>query len=126
MGCRHPHGFVADHDQLVRLLRETIDNPLQLGARVTLSASEARGRVTIEVADDGPGIPEDNLEAIFDRFYTQRPKGAAFGGHSGLGLAIARQIVTAHGGQIRASNRTDDQGQVLGACFTVTLPASSR
>jgi two-component system sensor histidine kinase ChvG len=82
------------------------------------------GRVVVTVEDEGPGIPAENLETIFDRFYTERPAGAAFGGHSGLGLAIARQIVTAHGGQIRAENRSGPD--VHGACFTVVLPAAAR
>ncbi len=83
---------------------------------------QPHGQIRIEVTDEGPGIPTDNLETIFERFYTQRPSGAAFGSHSGLGLAIARQIVTAHGGRIRASNRSDRSG----ARFTVDLPASIR
>jgi two-component system sensor histidine kinase ChvG len=80
------------------------------------------GDVVITVEDQGPGIPEDNLEAIFERFYTERPKGAAFGSHSGLGLAIARQIVMAHGGRIYAENRTD----CTGARFVVELPWAGR
>ncbi len=82
----------------------------------------AHGRIIVEVSDEGPGIPPDNLETIFQRFYTQRPEGAAFGSHSGLGLAIARQIVSAHGGRISAANRSDRTG----ARFTVDLPATSR
>ena len=73
--------------------------------------------------DDGPGIPPDNLEAVFKRFYTDRPKGAAFGTHSGLGLAIARQIVKAHGGSIIAENRAGADGEVRGARFVILLPA---
>jgi two-component system sensor histidine kinase ChvG len=74
------------------------------------------------VEDDGPGLPAENLETVFERFYTSRPKGAMFGGHSGLGLSIARQIVEAHGGEIRAENRITPDGRVLGARFVVSLP----
>ena len=63
-------------------------------------------------------MPPDNLETVFQRFYTSRPKGAAFGGNSGLGLAIAKQIVEAHGGRIWAENRRRSGG----ARFTVALP----
>ena len=71
----------------------------------------------ISVKDEGPGIPPDKLEKIFERFYTDRPKGAVYGNNSGLGLSIVAQIVTAHKGEVRASNRKDK-----GACFTVDLP----
>ena len=67
-------------------------------------------------------MPPDNLETIFERFYTSRPKGRAFGGNSGLGLSIARQIVEAHGGLIHAENRHDAAGAVIGARFVVDLP----
>ena len=63
---------------------------------------------------------------MFERFYTARPKGQAFGGHSGLGLSIARQIIEAHGGRIGAQNRTGPDGAVLGARFTVALPEVGR
>jgi two-component system sensor histidine kinase ChvG len=77
--------------------------------------------VIATVSDSGPGIPAENLETIFERFYTSRPKGAAFGGNSGLGLSIARQIVEAHGGTLQAQNRVVD-GQVIGAIFLLFLP----
>jgi two-component system sensor histidine kinase ChvG len=80
-----------------------------------------RESVTVRVDDDGPGIPPENIETVFERFYTSRPKGAAFGGNSGLGLAIARQIVETHGGRIWAENRVAE-GRVQGARFIVTLP----
>ena len=84
-------------------------------------------RLKLLVEDDGPGIPPDTLEKVFDRFYTSRPKdgapgGSAFGGHSGLGLAISRQIAQAHGGALSAENRLDATGQVIGARFTLDLP----
>ncbi|HCY57109.1 MAG TPA: histidine kinase, partial [Oceanicaulis sp.] len=69
-----------------------------------------------------PGIPSEALETIFNRFYTQRPAGAAFGTHSGLGLAIARQIISAHGGTIHAENRSSP---AHGARFVIELPGVS-
>ena len=78
------------------------------------------------VEDDGPGIPAGKLEAIFDRFYTERPAGEKFGTHSGLGLSISKQIIDAHRGQIFARNRhaADEPGEarIRGAIFTVRLP----
>jgi two-component system sensor histidine kinase ChvG len=59
---------------------------------------------------------------VFERFYTSRPKGAAFGGNSGLGLSIARQIVQAHGGGIHAENRAKAREGIEGARFVVVLP----
>ena len=78
--------------------------------------------VEISVEDEGPGIPEGNLEHIFDRFYSERPKGEKFGQHSGLGLSISRQIVEALRGQISAENRRGHRQRVLGARFVVRLP----
>jgi two-component system sensor histidine kinase ChvG len=77
--------------------------------------------VHLSVEDDGPGIPRDKLDAVFDRFYTERPEQEAFGEHSGLGLSISRQIVDAHDGIIRVENRTNDDGQICGARFVVEL-----
>jgi len=80
--------------------------------------------VLVTVEDQGPGIPEDKLTAIFDRFYTERPAGEKFGTHSGLGLSISKQIVEAHRGRIWAENRIDprDKGTVRGARFAIRLP----
>ncbi len=71
----------------------------------------------------GPGIPPDNLESIFERFYTERP-GETFGRNSGLGLSIARQIIEGAGGRIYAENRAPDNQQGAGARLIVELPAS--
>jgi two-component system sensor histidine kinase ChvG len=89
---------------------------------VFLRAREAAGMVEISIEDEGPGIPEARLEHIFDRFYSERPKGERFGTHSGLGLSISRQIVEALRGRIAAENRRDAAGKVSGARFTVWLP----
>lgn len=108
-----------------QVLRNLIDNALtfspETGA-VTVLAKKEDKRVVFIVDDEGPGIPQDNLETVFERFYTQRPKGASFGSHSGLGLAICRQIITAHRGTIHAENRVNASGDILGARFIVDVP----
>jgi two-component system sensor histidine kinase ChvG len=80
--------------------------------------------VLVGVEDQGPGIPEDKLTAIFDRFYSERPAGEKFGTHSGLGLSISKQIIEAHRGRIWAENRTDADGSVIGARFLIRLPVA--
>ena len=113
--------------RLGQVLRNLISNAISFsppGGMIRLAAGRKGGRVTISVSDQGPGMPEDKLEAVFGRFYSERPKGEKFGTHSGLGLSISRQIVEAHGGAIRAENLTDEQGRVTGARFTVQLPGS--
>ncbi len=119
-------------DPLGQVFRNLLDNALTFSPEngeilVSMRRGQMDGRTSlkIHVDDQGPGIPEDNLEAVFERFYTDRPKGAAFGTHSGLGLAISRQIVRAHGGTIIARNRRNQDGDVTGARFTVELPAAS-
>jgi len=91
------------------------------GGTVRLALGRREGVVEMRVEDDGPGVPEA-AERLFERFYTRRPEGEAFGRHSGLGLSIARQIVEAHGGSILAENRRSSDGRVLGARFIVRLP----
>jgi two-component system sensor histidine kinase ChvG len=113
---------------LSQVFRNLIDNARSFspaGGEVRVSLARERGQAVVRVDDDGPGIPPENLETVFERFYTSRPKGAAFGGASGLGLSIARLIVEAHGGKIHAENRTGEAGEVLGARFVVTLPTAS-
>lgn len=108
-----------------QVLRNLIDNALTFspeGGEVTLTVKEAAKRVIFTVDDEGPGIPPENLETVFERFYTQRPKGASFGSHSGLGLAICRQIIEAHRGNIYAQNLTNEAGEVIGARFVVDVP----
>ena len=115
---------------LGQVLRNLIDNARSFSApdgEVRLSLERARGQVKVIVDDDGPGVPTENLETIFQRFYTSRPKGAAFGGNSGLGLSIVRQIVQAHDGHVRAETRPGEtEGDVAGARFVVTLPEARR
>jgi two-component system, OmpR family, sensor histidine kinase ChvG len=94
------------------------------GGEIRIRAAAEGRAVLVTVEDDGPGIPEDKLTAIFDRFYTERPAGEKFGTHSGLGLSISKQIVEAHRGRIWAENRLDprDKATVRGARFAIRLP----
>jgi two-component system sensor histidine kinase ChvG len=132
VSARGDLGVRGHEGPLSRVFINLIENAVTFSPEGGTVSVEARrspgphGRVRITVDDEGVGVPDENLEAIFDRFYTQRPDGAAFGTHSGLGLAIARQIVTAHGGYIRAQNRLGPDGARLGARFTVDLPAGTR
>ena len=112
--------------RLAQVLRNLITNALSFSppqGHIRLEARREGKMVMASVEDDGPGIPENKLEAIFDRFYTERPESEKFGTHSGLGLSISKQIAEAHGGSLLASNRSDAEGKVLGARFTFTLPA---
>ena len=111
---------------LGQVIRNLIDNALSFSPQdgtVTVRVEQDRigpqttARIVVE--DIGPGIPDDKLEKIFDRFYTDRPKGAAFGRNSGLGLSIVQQIAATHLGQVWAENRESG-----GARFVVELPAS--
>jgi two-component system sensor histidine kinase ChvG len=113
---------------LGQVFRNLIDNARSFsepGGEVRVTLGRERGQAIVAVEDDGPGVPPENLETVFERFYTSRPRGAAFGGASGLGLSIARQIVEAHGGKVHAENRLDAAGAVAGARFVVQLPLSA-
>jgi len=115
--------------RLAQVLVNLITNAISFiseDGEVSVTAHETEnGFVCITVEDTGPGIPNDNLEDVFKRFYSERP-GQEFGNNSGLGLAISRQIIDAHGGQIRAENiRAEGQGldtPPLGARFVIELP----
>ena len=112
-------------DRVVQVLRNLIANASSFSpanGSIVLRAREVGSMVELGVEDEGPGIPEAKLENIFERFYSERPKGERFGQHSGLGLSISRQIVEALKGRIGAENRRDESGAVAGARFVVRLP----
>lgn len=114
--------------RLVQVMQNLIGNALSFappGSEVTVTAKREGDFVDLIVEDEGGGIPENKLEAIFDRFYSERPKAEKFGTHSGLGLSISKQIVDAHRGKIWAENRKNEAGEPIGARFTVRLPAIS-
>lgn len=110
---------------LGQVFRNLIDNARSFsppGSEVRVRLWRGDREVLAAVEDDGPGVPEENLETVFQRFYTSRPKGAAFGSNSGLGLSIARQIVLAYHGRVWAENRTGPNGAVQGARFVTAMP----
>ena len=111
--------------RLAQVLRNLIANARSFspdGGDICITITREPGAIRIEIDDDGPGIPLGKEDAIFERFYSERPESEKFGTHSGLGLSITRQIVEAHKGSITASNRTSPGGRVIGARFTVRLP----
>lgn len=116
---------VSGHpDRLAQVMLNVIDNALSFsppGVPVKVTVVSGGLSVRVLVDDSGPGIPDNKLEAIFDRFYSERPPDEDFGTHSGLGLAISRQIIAAHGGKIWAENRKSGSKN-LGARFFVQLP----
>jgi two-component system sensor histidine kinase ChvG len=120
------HGHDGRYGQV---FRNVIDNALSFspsGSRIVveLSREPRGGPFVVTIDDEGHGIPEDNLESIFQRFYSERPT-EHFGQHSGLGLSICRQIMETYGGSITASNRRAPDGRVLGARFTIRVPAAA-
>jgi two-component system sensor histidine kinase ChvG len=115
-------------ERLGQVFRNLIDNAISFSpddGTVKVAAVTAGTIVRATVEDDGPGISDDDLERIFDRFYTQRPAEHGFGKNSGLGLAIARQIVGSHGGRIWAENKRDGDGNRKGARFVIELSLAS-
>lgn len=113
----------ADADRLAQVLDNLLDNALRHsppGAEVTITLAATAGEVSCAVADSGPGIPAQHLPFIFERFYRADPARSRSLGNSGLGLAIARALVLAHGGRITADSI---EGQ--GTMVTFFLPAAA-
>jgi two-component system sensor histidine kinase ChvG len=92
------------------------------GGAIKVRLHKDKGNCVVEIEDNGPGIEAENIDRIFERFYTDRPGIESFGQNSGLGLSISRQIAEAHGGTLEAANIFDADGERIGACFTLTLP----
>lgn len=111
--------------RIVQVFRNLLGNALSFSpprGMVKVTARPAGAMLEVVVEDQGPGIPEQKLEGIFERFYSERPSGERFGQHSGLGLSISRQIVEGLRGRISAENIRDAAGTVTGARFKVLLP----
>ena len=117
---------MGEPGRLARAIDNIIDNAISFsppGGLVEIAAAHVGDEVRIRVDDEGPGVPEEAREAIFNRFHSVRPEGEDFGRHSGLGLAIARAIVEGHDGEIDVQDRDDAPS---GARFTILLPAADR
>jgi two-component system sensor histidine kinase ChvG len=113
-------------DRLARAINAIIDNAISFspaGGLVEIAATRVGDEVRIRIDDEGPGVPHEAREAIFNRFHSVRPEGENFGRHSGLGLAIAQAIVKGHDGEIDVHDRDDAPS---GARFTIRLPAADR
>jgi len=124
----------GDEGRIGQVLTNLVDNAISFSPKtgtITVRARSTPPHMEIYVEDEGPGIPEDRLEVIFDRFYTDRPDTEATEGkNSGLGLSISREIIRAHGGQISAESRFEDgsgpDNAPLGARFVVKLPLAGQ
>ena len=115
---------LGDPARLARAIDNIIDNAVSFspaGGLVEVAAAHVGESVRIRIDDEGPGVPAEAREAIFNRFHSVRPEDEQFGRHSGLGLAIARAIVEGHDGEIDVQDRDDAPS---GARFIITLPAA--
>lgn len=111
----------GDADRLEQVLRNLLSNARRhtpADGRITIEASRVEGALRITVQDTGTGIPPEHLPHVFDRFYRADQSRARATGGAGLGLAIARQLVAAHGGTISVASGGDGQGTT----FTVAIP----
>jgi len=110
----------GDPGRLRQIVGNLLANALKFtprGGRVRIRLWQEADRAVIEVSDSGPGIPKDELGRVFERFFRGR---AARAGGSGIGLTVVRELITAHGGDVRVANAIDG-----GAVFTVTLPMAA-
>ncbi|MCT6871289.1 MAG: sensor histidine kinase [Bartonella sp.] len=121
--------IVAGHDlRLGQVVSNLIENARSFippeNGEIRVAMRSVGAKVIIIVEDNGPGIRAENIDRIFERFYTDRPGAESFGQNSGLGLSISRQIIEAHNGTLNAENITapNDPGKKLGARFTIVLP----
>lgn len=121
--------IVAGHDlRLGQVVSNLIENARSFippeNGEIRVAMRSVGAKVIITVEDNGPGIRAENIDRIFERFYTDRPGAESFGQNSGLGLSISRQIIEAHNGTLNAENITlpNEPDKKLGARFTIVLP----
>ncbi|MBL4691753.1 MAG: HAMP domain-containing histidine kinase, partial [Magnetovibrio sp.] len=114
-------------DRLMQVWRNLLSNAISFtnpNQPICIKAWAEKDWVCVTVQDTGPGLAPGKEQAIFDRFYSERPEGEDFGRHSGLGLSISLQIIEAHGGTLKAETLKDESGTPTGSLFTVRLPSS--
>jgi len=112
----------ADPAKLHDALRNLVANAIAYApehSTIRIGAVPVDGRVALSVSDEGPGIPDEDLARVFERFYRVDKSRARDPGGTGLGLAIVKHLIELHGGQVRVENRPEG-----GARFTMTLPAA--
>jgi two-component system, OmpR family, sensor histidine kinase ChvG len=113
---------MGDEARLARAIDNLVDNAISfspVGGLVEIGAARIGGDVVISIEDEGPGVPAEARDAIFQRFHSLRPEGEDFGRHSGLGLAIARATIEGHDGRILCEDRHGGRG---GARFVIRFP----
>ncbi|MGV3548164.1 stimulus-sensing domain-containing protein [Rhizobium sp.] len=117
---------VGHESRLGQIITNLIENARSFvpeqGGRVDVHLSRKDGTIVAVIEDNGPGIEAENIDRIFERFYTDRPGAEDFGQNSGLGLSISRQIAEAHGGTLEAENVLGTDGERVGARFILVLP----
>ena len=117
---------IGEPGRLARAIDNLIDNAISFSppdGLVEIAATHVGDEIYIRIEDEGPGVPAELREAIFNRFHSVRPESESFGRHSGLGLAIARAIVEGHDGEIDVADRDDAPS---GARFTIRLKAADQ
>jgi len=124
-----PSFVVNGHDlRLSQIVTNLIENARSFVAadsgRIPVRLARHKDRCLVQIEDNGPGIQAEDIDRIFERFYTDRPASEGFGQNSGLGLSISRQIAEAHGGSLKAENVVDKYGVISGARFTLSLLAA--
>ncbi len=121
-GADRPARVMGVPVRLERVIQNLLDNAVSFsppGGRIWADIVQREDWITLTICDEGPGIPEEKREKVFQRFHSDRPAEEDFGNHSGLGLAIARTIAEAHDGTLLATSRRDGQS---GACLELGLP----
>lgn len=119
---RMPVIAVVDSDRMAQILRNLLENALHYchaPGRLKVALTISEGMVLLDVEDSGPGVPVESLPRLFDRLYRVESDGVRASGVGGIGLTICKQIVVAHGGEIKAMN-----SELGGLRIRVTLPAS--